>query len=221
MARDARRDRLIGRRHEQQLLAEIVDRARGGSSGMLVLRGEAGIGKTALLTELLSQTADLRTISLSGAESEMELAYAGVQQLCAPLLGRIDRLPEPQKKALRIALGLREGTVPDRLLVGLGRADIARRRRRGTADHLHRRRRPVGGPRVLAGAAFAARRLLADPVVMIFAARTRGADLELAGLPELTSGLARRLRCPGAARRGAARADRRDGPREHPRRGGR
>ena len=134
MSREAKRRTLIGRRNEQQLLAEIVDGARGGHSGVLVLRGDAGIGKTALLSDVLSEAADLRTISLSGAESEMELAYAGVQQLCAPLLGRIHALPEPQKKALRIALGLREGAAPDRLLVGLavltllgrGRQRIAR-----------------------------------------------------------------------------------------------
>ena len=77
---------------------------------------------------------DLRTIQISGAESEMELAYAGVQQLCAPLLGRIDALPDPQKNALRVALGLREGAAPDRLLGGIGRADTARRRRRGAPD---------------------------------------------------------------------------------------
>jgi DNA-binding CsgD family transcriptional regulator len=157
----------------------------------LVLRGEAGIGKTALLNDVLSTAADLRTISLSGAESEIELAYAGVQQLCAPLLGHIDRLPEPQKNALRVALGLHEGPAPDRLLVGLAVLTLL-----GEAAG----ERPTicivddaqwVDRASLQALTFAARRLLADPMVMIFAARTPGAGHELAGLPELNvSGLA-------------------------------
>jgi DNA-binding CsgD family transcriptional regulator len=181
---------LIGRRDEQRLLAEVVDRARNGRSDVLVLRGEPGIGKTALLNDVLSTAADLRTISLSGAESEMELAYAGVQQLCAPMLGCIERLPEPQNKALRVALGLREGAAPDRLLVGLAVLTLL-----GDAAG----ERPIVcivddaqwvDRASLQALTFAARRLLADPVAMIFAARTSGADHELAGFPELNlSGL--------------------------------
>ena len=150
-----------------------MDGARGGHSGVLVLRGDAGIGKTALLYDVLSEAADLRTISLGGAESEMELAYAGVQQLCAPLLGRIHALPEPQKKALRIALGLSEGAAPDRLLVGLAvltllgeaagdRPTICVVDDAQWVDHAS-----------LQALTFVARRLLADPLVMLFAARTR------------------------------------------------
>jgi DNA-binding CsgD family transcriptional regulator len=181
---------LIGRRNEQQLLAEVADRARGGRSGVLVLRGEAGIGKTALLNDFLSKAADFRTISLSGAESEMELAYAGVQQLCAPLLGHIERLPEPQHKALRVALGLREGAAPDRLLVGLAVLTLlgdaaAERPTICVIDDAQWVDRAS-----LQALTFAARRLLADRVAVIFAARTPGAHHELAGLPELNvSGL--------------------------------
>lgn len=190
MSRGTRRATLLGRQIEQELLTDLVAQARDGRSGVLVIRGDAGIGKTALLADVLANGADLRTIALSGAESEMELAFAGLQQLCAPLLGRIDRLPEPQKKALRIALGLREGAAPDRLLVGLAVLTLL-----GDAAG----ERPIVcvvddaqwvDRASLQALTFAARRLLADPVVMIFAARTPGADRELAGLPELNlSGL--------------------------------
>lgn len=97
MGRESRRGTLIGRRHEQQLLAGVVDRARGGHSGVLVIRGEAGIGKTALLRDVASKVADLRVIALSGAESEMELPYAGVQQLCTPFQDASTGYPNPKK----------------------------------------------------------------------------------------------------------------------------
>ncbi len=193
MAGPTRRSALLGRRGEQELLAELVDRARGGRSGVLVIHGDAGIGKTALLADVVVKAADLRTIQISGAESEMELAYAGVQQLCGPLLGRIDRLPDPQKNALRVALGLREGDPPDRYLVGLAVLTLL--------GHAGTERPTVCiiddaqwvDSASLQALAFAARRLLADPVVMIFAAREPGAPRELAGLPELhLSGLADR-----------------------------
>ncbi|QEN15974.1 AAA family ATPase [Mycolicibacterium sp. ELW1] len=179
---------LIGRRGEQQRLTELVNLARGGNSGVLVIRGSAGIGKTALLSDVLANAGDLRTIEISGAESEMELAYAGVQQLCAPLLGRIHGLPDPQKDALRVALGLREGSAPDRLLVGLavltllGEAGTERPTVCIVDDAQWVDRAS------LRALAFAARRLLADPVVMIFATRTPGAAHELDGLPELNLG---------------------------------
>jgi DNA-binding CsgD family transcriptional regulator/tetratricopeptide (TPR) repeat protein len=192
MSREARRGALIGRRDEQQLLAEVVDGARDGRSGVLVLRGEAGIGKTALLTEVLTAADGLRTIHIHGAESEMELAYAGVQQLCGPILSHIDRLPDPQKNALRIALGLREGAAPDRLLVSLAVLTLlgdagAERATICIVDDAQWVDRAS-----LQALTFAARRLLADPVAMIFAARTPAAEHELSGLPELhLSGLAR------------------------------
>src|SRR5690242_20794644 len=102
---------LVGRRDEQQQLAELCDRARTGHSGVLVVYGEPGLGKTALLADALADAEGLRTIHIGGAESEMELAYAGVQQLCGPILANIDGLPDPQKNALRVALGLRDGPV--------------------------------------------------------------------------------------------------------------
>ena len=181
-------ERLIGRHAEQQQLSELLDRARAGASGVLVIDGEPGIGKTALLADLLTKTDGLRVITISGAESEMELAYAGVQRLCAPILAHVDRLPEPQKNALRVALGLRDGAAPDRLLVGLAVLTLlgdagAERPTVCIIDDAQWIDRAS-----LQTLTFAARRLLADPVVMIFTARTSEADHELGGLPALTLG---------------------------------
>lgn len=181
---------LFGRQDEQQRLAELCDRARAGESGVLVIHGEAGIGKTALLAEVLTKADGLRTIRISGAESEMELAYAGVQQLCGPILAYVDRLPDPQKNALRVALGLRDGAAPDRLLVGLSVLTLlgdagAERPTVCIIDDAQWVDRAS-----LQALNFAARRLVADPVVMIFANRTPGVGHELNGLPELNlSGL--------------------------------
>lgn len=176
---------LVGRQDEQRQLVELCDRARTGESGVLVIHGEAGIGKTALLAEALTKLDGFRTVRISGAESEIELAYAGVQQLCGPILAHIDRLPDPQKSALRVALGLREGAAPDRLLVSLAvltllgdagaeRPTICIIDDAQWVDHAS-----------LQALTFAARRLLADPVVMLFATRTPGAPQEVTGLPEL------------------------------------
>lgn len=176
---------LIGRQDEQQRLAELCDRARLGESGVLVVHGGAGMGKTALLADMVTRIDGLRTIAISGAESEMELAYSGVQQLCAPILAHIDRLPDPQKNALRVALGLREGVAPERLLVNLAILTLlgdagAQRPTVCVVDDAQWVDRAS-----LQALTFAARRLLADQVVMVFANRTPGADRELTGLPEL------------------------------------
>lgn len=184
MGRDAAGAALLGRRREQQALADLVDCVRTARSGVLVIRGDAGIGKTALLADVVAGASDLRAIQISGAESELELAYAGVQQLCAPLLAGIDRLPAPQRDALAVALGLRAGPVPDRLLVGLAMLSLL-----GEAGAEHPTLCIVDDAQwvdhaSLQALAFVARRLAADPVVMIFAARTPGPE-ELAGLPEL------------------------------------
>ena len=84
-----------------------------------MVRGEAGVGKTALLEYLVDAASDLHVVRATGVESEMELAYAGLHQLCAPLLDRLGRLPEPQHEALRIVFGLSSGSAPDQFLVGL------------------------------------------------------------------------------------------------------
>jgi DNA-binding CsgD family transcriptional regulator len=185
MVGDVGRGALVGRRSEQRTLGELLDRARGGGSGVLVLRGEAGIGKTALLRDVRGKASDLRVIALSGAESEIELAHAGVQQLCASLLGHIDRLPDPQKNALRVALGLRDGAEPSQLLVGLAVLSLlsdagAERPTVCLIDDAQWVDRAS-----LQALAFAARRLAADPVVMLFAVRGFHADPTLAALPEL------------------------------------
>ena len=110
---------LWGRSSECGLLDRVVAELRAGRSQVLVLRGEAGIGKTALLDYLAEQASDCRVVRTAGIESEMELAYAGLHQVCGPLLGRLERLPAPQRAALGVAFGLREGCAPDRFMVGL------------------------------------------------------------------------------------------------------
>jgi hypothetical protein len=111
--------RLRGRRSERETLSRLVASVRAGESGVLVLRGEAGVGKTALLEYLATRASGCRIARAVGVESEMELAFAGLQQLCGPLLERLDRLPGPQRDALATAFGLRDGDAPDRFLVGL------------------------------------------------------------------------------------------------------
>jgi hypothetical protein len=147
------------------------------------LRGEPGIGKTALLEHLTESAADLTIIRTVGVDSEMELAYAGLHQLCAPLLDQLDALPAPQCDALRVVFGQRAGLAPDRLMVGLGVLSLLS----DVADE-----RPVlcvvDDAQWLDRAsaltlAFVARRLLAEPVGIVFASRE---PVEaLAHLPEL------------------------------------
>src|SRR6185369_16354323 len=100
-------------------LTELLDAARAGRSGVLVMRGEPGVGKTALLEYAIESAAGLRVARVAGVESEMELAFAALQQLCAPMLGNPEGLPDPQRAALGVAFGLDTGEVPDRFLVGL------------------------------------------------------------------------------------------------------
>jgi AAA ATPase-like protein len=110
---------LRGRRSECKSLEQLVTSVRTGQSRVLVLRGEAGIGKTALLEYLASCASECRIARATGVESEMELAFAGLHQLCAPFLDRLDRLPVPQRDALGTAFGLLDGNAPDRFLIGL------------------------------------------------------------------------------------------------------
>jgi len=110
---------LLGRRTECELLDSLVDGVRGGRSGVLVLRGEPGIGKTALLRYLVDGASGFRVVRGVGVESDMELAFAGLHELCAPLFGRLALLPEAQRHDLSVAFGLASGDRPDRFLVGL------------------------------------------------------------------------------------------------------
>src|SRR6476660_2150542 len=108
-----------GRSAERQMLDRLLDSVRGGQSAVLVIRGEAGVGKTALLHYCARQASGFRVARIAGVESEMELPFAGLHQLCAPMLDRLGALPEPQQAALGVALGLASGPTPDRFLVAL------------------------------------------------------------------------------------------------------
>jgi len=174
---------LLGRQREREALDGLVRDLRSGRGRALVVRGEAGVGKSALLEYAAGAAPDMRVARAAGVESEMELAFAGVHQLCAPLLDRLERLPAPQRDALGIAFGLREGAAPDRFLVGLAVLTLLSEAAGDRpllclvddAQWLDR-----ASAQVLA---FAARRLLADPVGLIFAARDPGE--QLGGLPDL------------------------------------
>src|SRR5262249_12895807 len=153
---------------------------------VLVIRGEAGVGKSALLRHAARQASGFRIARIAGVESEMELPFAALHQLCAPMLAQLDALPEPQQRALRVALGLASGDAPDRFLVALGAlsllAEVAEKQPLlcivDDAQWLDGASRQVLG--------FVARRLLADPVAIVFALREPSADSELVGLPDLT-----------------------------------
>src|SRR5260370_16490839 len=110
---------LLDRLPERGALSGLLDAARAGGSGVLVLRGERGVGKTALLEDAVGSAAGLRVARVAGVESEMELAFAALQQLCAPMLDKLEDLPDPQREALGVAFGLNMGAAPDRFLVGL------------------------------------------------------------------------------------------------------
>src|ERR1700761_2631592 len=110
---------LHGRRGEREMLDRLLGVVRGGQSRVLVVSGEPGVGKTALLQSAIRSASGFRVARAVGVESEMELAFAALQQLCAPMLDRLDRLPAPQQEALGVAFGLRAGDAPDRFLVGL------------------------------------------------------------------------------------------------------
>jgi len=177
---------LHGRRRECAVLDGLLDQVRGGRGAVLVMRGEAGVGKTALLGYVADRARGCRLARVTGVQSEMELAFAGLHQLCAPMLSRAESLPVPQREALRTAFGLAEGPPPDRFLVGLAVLSLLS----GVAAE-----RPlvcvVDDQRWLDRASaqalgFVARRLAADPVGLVFAARVPGK--ELAGLPELEVG---------------------------------
>ena len=110
---------LRGRQREIAVLDGLINAARAGRSEVLVVRGEAGVGKSALLESLVARSCTYRIARAAGVESEMELAYAGLHQLCQPFLDRIVRLPRPQHDALGTAFGMEAGPAPDRFLVGL------------------------------------------------------------------------------------------------------
>jgi hypothetical protein len=181
---------LLDRQQERAALDGLLGNLRSGRGRALVVRGEAGVGKSALLEYVTGAAADMRVARAAGVESEMELAFASLHLLCGPLLERLEGLPGPQRDALGVAFGLREGAAPDRFLVGLAvltlLSEAAEERPLlcvvDDAQWLDR-----ASAQVLA---FVARRLLAEPVGLIFAARDPAeqfggiADLELRGLAE-------------------------------------
>jgi AAA ATPase domain len=174
---------LRGRGQECEALDGLLADVRAGRSRVLAIRGGPGIGKTVLLDYAIQSASGFRVAQAVGVESEMELAFAALHQLCAPMLDRLERLPGPQRDAVGVAFGLSAGTAPDRFLVGLAvlsllsevgeerpllcLVDDAQWMDRASAQAL----------------AFVARRLLADSVALVVA--TREPIQEFTGLPEL------------------------------------
>jgi DNA-binding CsgD family transcriptional regulator len=179
---------LRGRQSECGSLDRLLEDVHGGQSRVLVLRGEAGVGKTALLEYLAARASGCRVVRAAGVESEMELAFAGVHQLCAPALSHLADLPGPQRDALATAFGLTAGAAADRFLVGLAVLSLlsAESEERplvcvvDDAQWLDRASAQVLG--------FVARRLLAESVAMIFAVRHPREDQELGNLPVMVVG---------------------------------
>jgi DNA-binding CsgD family transcriptional regulator len=177
---------LKGRRHEREVLDGLIDAVRAGQSRALVVRGEPGVGKTALLDYAVEQASGCRVVRAAGVQSEMELAFAGLHQLLAPMLDGVELLPVPQRDALRTAFGVSPGPAPDRLFVALAvlslLSDVAEEQPLICV---------VDDEQWLDSAsaqalAFVARRMEAESVGLVFAAR--GTSAELAGLPELVVG---------------------------------
>lgn len=185
MAEHAPDPPLLGRDRECDALDEVLAGVRAGDSHALAIRGEAGIGKSALLEHLGRRAAGCTVVRATGVESEMELAYAGLHQLCGPLLDRLPRLPGPQARAVEAAFGLRDDAAPDRFLVGLAVLTLLSE---AAAD------RPLicivddaqWLDRASAQAlAFVARRLGAESVALAVTIRDPSEDDEFSGLPAL------------------------------------
>jgi DNA-binding CsgD family transcriptional regulator len=174
---------LLGREREREALDRLLDGARAGRGGALVVHGEAGVGKTALLEYVVEHGSDFRIARTFGVEAEMELPFAAVQQLCSPFLELVDRLPQAQHDALGVAFGLSTGPAPNPFLVGLAVLGLLAE----TAEE-----QPLAcvvddtqwldsaSARTLA---FVSRRLLAEKIALVFATRELGDTL--AGLPDL------------------------------------
>jgi DNA-binding CsgD family transcriptional regulator len=175
----------LDRTGEREVLDRLLADAREGQSAVLVMRGEAGIGKTALLRYAARQAAGFRVAQVTGVEAEMELPFAGIHQLCAPVLDRLDALPQAQRDALNVALGLAPGDVPDRFLVGLAvlgllSAAAEERPLLCLVEDAHWLDAASG---LILG--FVARRLLAESVALVVAVREPNARHDFDGLPEL------------------------------------
>ncbi|MHB8235139.1 MAG: AAA family ATPase, partial [Solirubrobacteraceae bacterium] len=175
--------RLLGRQRQCVALDRLLEDARGGQGGGLVLHGEPGVGKTALLEYAVERGQDFRVVRTLGVEGEMELPYAALQQLCSPILDLAGRLPAPQGDALSVAFGLSAGPAPSPFLVGLAALGLL-----SEASQEHALLCVVDDAQWLDRASaralvFASRRLLAEKIAFVFAARERGDAIT--GLPEL------------------------------------
>jgi DNA-binding CsgD family transcriptional regulator len=175
----------LDRTSEREVLDRLLAQAREGQSAVLVMRGEAGIGKTALLRYTARQAAGFRVAQVAGVEAEMELPFSGIHQLCAPVLDKLDALAQPQQDALNVALGLAPGDVPDRFLVGLAvlgllSAAAEERPLLCLVEDAHWLDAASG---LILG--FVARRLQADPVAIVAAIREPNTRSDFDGLPEL------------------------------------
>ena len=182
---EGRRVKLLGRRAECEELDRLLTDARAGHSRVVVLRGEAGVGKSALLGYLSGRVDDWHVARAVGIESEMELAYSGLHQLCAPMLDCLERLPEPQREALATVFGRSAGPAPDRFFVSLATLTLFAEVAEGQplvcivddAQWLDHASAQILG--------FVARRLLAERVAIVCAVRTSADEDFLTGLPEL------------------------------------
>ena len=183
---------LFGRTGELEILGRLIAKVRSGRSAVLVVRGEPGIGKTELLRQLIVEASGFWVARVAGVEAEMELPFAGLHQLCAPMLGRLGSLAEPQRRGLSVAFGLASGDSPDRFLVALAALSLMAETSEeqpmlcvvDDAQWLDQASAQVLG--------FVGRRLLAEPVALVFAVRTPAPGApspdHLAGLPELRLG---------------------------------
>ncbi|MFG1705101.1 AAA family ATPase [Nonomuraea sp. M3C6] len=177
--------RLCGRQRERDTIDRLLRDVRDGQSRVLVLRGEPGAGKTALLDYLIERASAGRVTRTAGVEPESEIAYSALQQLCAPLIGQLDRLPEPQRAALATAFGLTPGDPPEGLLIGLAVlglfAEAASQQPLvcvvDDVQWIDRMSEVI--------LTFVARRLDAESVALVFASRSPGDEQVLSGLPEL------------------------------------
>ncbi len=180
--------RLLGRQTELALMDRLIADTSAGRSQVLVLRGAAGIGKSVLLDHLAAAGAGQHIARAAGVESEIELAYGGLQQLCAPFIDRLERLPVPQRDALGTAFGLSVGEAPDRFMVGLAvlnlLAEVAEDQPlvcliddAHWLDHVSAQ-----------ALAFVARRLLAERIAMVLAIREPSDETEFTALPNLEVG---------------------------------
>ena len=176
---------LLGRMEERTSLAQLLGQAGDGHGGAVVLLGEAGIGKSALLDNLADQAHDFCICRAAGVESEMELAYAGLQQLCRPVIDRLADLPALHRNALEKVFGLGTGPPPDRFLVGIALLDLV-----STVTREQPLLWLIDDAQWLDGSTiqtlgFAGRRLLAERLLMVIAARDTSENAYLAGLPQI------------------------------------